>query len=108
MTKNYLAINFGLITLLSLIAIAKAYCVLAAMGRSGVPFDPTRIRIWLGDIPVCHAGVELPFSEAEAIRYLKNKEILIRVNLGLGHKKSRYLTCDYTGQYVGINAGYRT
>ncbi len=82
--------------------------VLAAMGRSGVHFDPTRIRIWLGDIPVCHAGVELPFSEAEAIRYLKNKEILIRVNLGLGHKKSRYLTCDFTGQYVGINAGYRT
>jgi N-acetylglutamate synthase/N-acetylornithine aminotransferase len=33
---------------------------------------------------------------------------VIRVNLGLGHQWARYKTCDFTGQYVGINAGYRT
>lgn len=82
--------------------------VLAAMGRSGVRFEPSKVRIWLGDMLVCRGGVELPFSESEAITYLKKKKIVIRVDLGLGRQWSHYKTCDFTGQYVGINAGYRT
>lgn len=82
--------------------------VLAAMGRSGVKFDQSKVRIWLGDILVCQHGQEHPFSEEQAIRYMRNKRMLIRVDLGLGHKWARYKTCDFTGQYVGINAGYRT
>ncbi len=82
--------------------------ILAAMGRSGVKFDPSKVRIWLGDMLVCKGGVELPFSEPDAIRYLQKKQIVIRINLGLGKQWSHYKTCDFTGQYVGINAGYRT
>lgn len=82
--------------------------VLAAMGRSGIKFEPNRVRIWLGDMLVCKGGVEQPFSEPEAIKYLRNKKIRIRIDLGLGQKWSHYKTCDFTGQYVGINAGYRT
>lgn len=82
--------------------------VLAAMGRSGVKFEPNKVRIHLGEILVCERGKEHPFSEPEAIRYLKNKRIVIRINLGLGNQWSRFKTCDFTGQYVGINAGYRT
>lgn len=82
--------------------------ILAAMGRSGVRFDPHRVRIWFGDMLVCQNGQEAVFSEKEAIQYLRNKRIVIRVHLGLGRKWSRYKTCDFTGQYVGINAGYRT
>jgi glutamate N-acetyltransferase/amino-acid N-acetyltransferase len=82
--------------------------ILAAMGRSGVKFEPNRVRIHLGEILVCVQGREYPFSEAEAIRYLRNKRIVIRIDLGLGRAWSRYKTCDFTGQYVGINAGYRT
>ena len=82
--------------------------ILAAMGRSGVKFEPSKVRIWLGDMLVCQRGVELPFDEAAAIAYLKKKRIVIRVDLGLGKRWSHYKTCDFTGQYVGINAGYRT
>ena len=82
--------------------------VLAAMGRSGVKFDQTKVKIWLGDMLVCHKGQEAPFSETDAIKYMSNKKIVIRVNLGLGSQWARYKTCDFTGQYVGINAGYRT
>jgi glutamate N-acetyltransferase/amino-acid N-acetyltransferase len=82
--------------------------VLAAMGRSGVKFEPSKVRIWIGPHLVCEHGTEVPFSENIVIRYLQKKTILIRVNLGLGRKWSRYRTCDFTGQYVGINAGYRT
>jgi glutamate N-acetyltransferase/amino-acid N-acetyltransferase len=82
--------------------------VIAALGRSGIKFEPDLVRIWLGDMLVCQHGKEKPFSESDAIRYMKNKRILIRVDLGLGKQRSRYMTCDFTGQYVGINAGYRT
>jgi glutamate N-acetyltransferase/amino-acid N-acetyltransferase len=82
--------------------------IIAAMGRSGVHFDPSRVRIWLGDMLVCKHGIEQPFSERDAIRYMQNKRIVVRVDLGLGKKWSHYKTCDFTGQYVGINAGYRT
>ena len=82
--------------------------ILAAMGRSGVRFEPSKVKIHLGDILVCERGMETRFSEAEAIAYLRNKRIVIRVNLGLGKRWSHYKTCDFTGQYVGINAGYRT
>jgi glutamate N-acetyltransferase/amino-acid N-acetyltransferase len=82
--------------------------ILAAMGRSGVKFEPSRVKIWLGNMLVCQNGTEKPFSEAEAIRYLEKKKIVIRIDLGLGKKWSHYKTCDFTGQYVGINAGYRT
>jgi glutamate N-acetyltransferase/amino-acid N-acetyltransferase len=82
--------------------------VLAAMGRSGVKFDPSKVKIWLGDMLVCEHGKEKTFSEPAAIHYLENKKIVIRVALGLGHQSARYKTCDFTGQYVGINAGYRT
>lgn len=82
--------------------------ILAAMGRSGVHFEPHKVKIWLGEMLVCQHGTEVKFSEPDAIRYLQKKRIIIRVNLGLGRKWSRYRTCDFTGQYVGINAGYRT
>jgi glutamate N-acetyltransferase / amino-acid N-acetyltransferase len=82
--------------------------ILAAMGRSGVKFDPSKVRIWLGDILVCKNGIEQPFNEAETIAYLKRRRITIRIDLGLGTQWSHYKTCDFTGQYVGINAGYRT
>jgi glutamate N-acetyltransferase/amino-acid N-acetyltransferase len=82
--------------------------ILAAMGRSGVKFEQSKVRIWLGGILVCEHGTEAPFSEKEAIRYMQNKRIVIRIDLGLGKQWSHYKTCDFTGQYVGINAGYRT
>jgi glutamate N-acetyltransferase / amino-acid N-acetyltransferase len=82
--------------------------ILAAMGRSGVKFEPSKVRIWLGDHLVCKNGVEQPFDEKDVISYLKRRRIIIRVDLGLGTQWSHYKTCDFTGQYVGINAGYRT
>lgn len=82
--------------------------VLMAMGRSGVPFDLRKVKIWIGDTLVCDKGAEINFSEAKVTEYMRGKRIIIRIHLGLGNKWSRYKTCDFTGQYVGINAGYRT
>jgi glutamate N-acetyltransferase/amino-acid N-acetyltransferase len=82
--------------------------VLMALGCAGIPFDPKKVCIWIGDTLVCKSGLEIPFDEKRAISYMKGKHIVIRVDMGLGKKWSRYKTCDFTGHYVGINAGYRT
>jgi glutamate N-acetyltransferase/amino-acid N-acetyltransferase len=104
--------------------------ILAAAGRSGVRFDPHRARIWLAGIPVFRHGVPLPFDEKHAHRAMLGKHVSIRLDLGgkmeTGNWKletsrkitrhsslatrhsARVWTCDFTGDYVTVNASYRT
>jgi glutamate N-acetyltransferase/amino-acid N-acetyltransferase len=82
--------------------------ILAAAGRSGVAFDPSRANIWLAGMPVCHGGRENPFNERVAHRKMLAKYVPIVVDLRAGHGKARIWTCDFTGDYVDINASYRT
>jgi glutamate N-acetyltransferase/amino-acid N-acetyltransferase len=85
--------------------------ILAAAGRSGVKFDPNRTRIALAGIPVFRQGRPLPFDEIAAHQAMLAKRISIVVDLGVqtprGHS-ARIYTCDFTTEYVRINASYRT
>jgi glutamate N-acetyltransferase/amino-acid N-acetyltransferase len=85
--------------------------ILAAAGRAGVRFDPNRTRITLAGIPVFRGGRPLPFDEAAAHQAMLAKHISIVVDLGVrtprGHA-ARIYTCDFTAEYVRINASYRT
>jgi glutamate N-acetyltransferase/amino-acid N-acetyltransferase len=82
--------------------------ILAAIGRSGVELDPSRIDIYFGDIQVCRRGAAHPFSEAAAHAYLSQPRITVRINLGEGKRSIVFLTCDLTAEYVHINAEYTT
>jgi glutamate N-acetyltransferase/amino-acid N-acetyltransferase len=88
--------------------------ILAAAGRSGVRFDPARARIWLAGIPVFRHGVPLDFDERRAHRAMRARSYSIVLDLNSSHEprttnhKSRYWTCDFTGDYVTVNASYRT
>lgn len=82
--------------------------ILAAVGYSGVPIDPEKIRIYLGGLLVCQNGTGVAFDEAEAKRVLKQKEILIRIDLGMGKATASVWTCDLSYDYVKINGSYRT
>jgi glutamate N-acetyltransferase/amino-acid N-acetyltransferase len=82
--------------------------ILAAAGRAGVKFDPSRTDIWLSGILTCRHGVEHPFSERDAHRRLLRDSVSVVVNLGAGRGKARVWTCDFTTDYVHINASYRT
>lgn len=82
--------------------------ILAAAGRSGVPFDFQRVDIWLAGLPVCRGGREHPFNERVAHRKMLAKYVPIRVDLHAGRGHARLWTCDFTGDYVNINASYRT
>ena len=82
--------------------------ILAAAGRSGVKFDPNRTDIHMGGMLVCRHGVEHPFSERQAHQRLQREHVPVLVDLGAGTGRARVWTCDFTTDYVHINAAYRT
>lgn len=82
--------------------------ILAAAGRSGVAFDPERADIKLAGVEVCRRGLERPFSERILHGKLLAKHVPILLDLHEGKGRARVWTCDFTGEYVRINASYRT
>ena len=82
--------------------------ILSAAGNAGVAFDPARTDIYLNRRRVCRKGGAAPFDEAAARRELRAKQVLIRVVLGEGRAQARFWTCDFTADYIRINASYRT
>jgi len=83
--------------------------VVMAVGKAGEPADRDRLSIWFGDIRVAVDGERDPgYDEAVASAYMKNAEILLRVDLGIGEATARVWTCDLTHDYISINADYRS
>jgi glutamate N-acetyltransferase/amino-acid N-acetyltransferase len=82
--------------------------ILAAAGRSGVKFDFERADIWLAGVEVCRGGREHPFDEIVTHEKMLEKFVTIVVDLHSGEGKARLWTCDFTKEYIHINASYRT
>ena len=82
--------------------------IFAAAGRSGVNFDPSLVDIQMAGIPVLRRGQPLNFNERAASNRLLAKHVPIIVNMRAGNAIARYWTCDFTAEYVRINASYRT
>jgi glutamate N-acetyltransferase/amino-acid N-acetyltransferase len=83
--------------------------ILAAIGYAGVAIDPARINISFGELPICEAvGLSPRFDEAAAHEYLKQHDLTIHVDLGLGAGACRFWTTDLTTEYIRINADYST
>jgi glutamate N-acetyltransferase/amino-acid N-acetyltransferase len=82
--------------------------VLAAAGRSGVKFDPDRTDVYLGGLMACHHGTAYPFSEKLAHKRMMRDLVPVMIDLHAGPGKARVWTCDFTSDYIDINASYRT
>ena len=59
-------------------------------------------------MPVCRDGLAVAFDEAEALRRFEAPEIAIDVDLGAGEASTTVWTCDFTHDYISINADYRS
>ncbi len=83
--------------------------LMAAAGRAGVPFDPASASASIAGIEVYRAGVPTDFNAAEVSDAMKMPDVLIEVNLGdpAGGAFTFY-TCDFSYDYVRINAEYTT
>jgi glutamate N-acetyltransferase/amino-acid N-acetyltransferase len=83
--------------------------IVMAVGKSGAQADRDKLSIRFGDITVAENGWRAPdYSEDAASAYMKNAELVIGVDLGLGSGQSTVWTCDLTHGYIDINADYRS
>ncbi len=82
--------------------------VLCAIGYSGATVDPDRVVLHFGGMRVLENGLPLSFDERAAHDLLNVPEITIDVDLGLGDGEATVWTCDFSYDYVRINAEYRT
>jgi glutamate N-acetyltransferase/amino-acid N-acetyltransferase len=81
--------------------------LLAAAGKAGVKFDPARVTITIGGLPVFAHGVrDAAYDEAATHQAMQAREYTIAIDLGRGHGQARFVTCDLTHEYVSINADY--
>ena len=82
--------------------------ILAAMGYSGISFDPALVTIHFGDVPVLGQHYAFDFSEERAKQVLSQREIVLTIDLHRGSASATFWTCDLSKDYVAINANYRT
>lgn len=83
--------------------------IIAAAGYSGVKFDPRKTDIDMQGVAVCRGGLAAEFREDELKKKLDEPECHIRFSVrGSGRGRARFWTCDFTEDYIRINASYRT
>jgi glutamate N-acetyltransferase/amino-acid N-acetyltransferase len=80
-----------------------------AVGKSGEAADRDRLAIWFGPHLVASEGERASgYDEKTVATYMKQAEIRIAVDVGIGGGTATVWTCDLTHDYVSINADYRS
>ncbi len=84
--------------------------LIMAIGNARVPkLDVSKVSIWLGDVRVLlNGGRDPAYREADGARVMQPAEIIVHVALGRGSAEQIVWTCDFSYDYVKINAEYRT
>jgi glutamate N-acetyltransferase / amino-acid N-acetyltransferase len=84
--------------------------LIMAIGNAGIAdLDTAKVDLWLGDVKVIdRGGRAASYREEDGARVMKPAEIAIRVELGRGSAATTVWTCDFSYDYVKINAEYRT
>jgi len=84
--------------------------ILAAIGYAGIDdLDVSKLRLWLDDVLVALDGGRNPdYQEADGQRVMQQAEIVIRIALARGRASDTVYTCDFSHEYVSINADYRS
>ena len=83
--------------------------IIMAVGKSGAKLDPEKLKLKFGKFIILQKGKKLNLTYINLInKYLKKSEIEIIVDLGIGVYEWSTWTCDFTKEYVSINADYRS
>ena len=84
--------------------------IVMAVGKAGVPeLDQSLVNVWLDDVQICRDGGAAPdYTEAQGAGVMQQAEITIRIHLGRGDAVDTVWTCDFSYDYVKINADYRS
>ena len=84
--------------------------ILAAIGYAGIDdLDVNALTLYLGDVLVAeNGGIATTYREEQGVTVMKEPEILVRVVLNRGQTEATVWTCDFSYDYVKINADYRS
>ncbi|GIK24957.1 MAG: arginine biosynthesis bifunctional protein ArgJ [Betaproteobacteria bacterium] len=84
--------------------------ILAAIGNAGIAdLDVSRVKLWLDEVLVSeNGGRAAAYREEDGARVMKQAEITVRVDLARGAAQATVWTCDFSYDYVKINADYRS
>lgn len=83
--------------------------VVMAVGKSGEAANRDRLKIWFGDHCVARDGERsADYHEDKVASYMKNRELVIRIHVGVGKAAASIWTCDLTEDYIRINSDYRS
>ena len=83
--------------------------IVGAVGRAGVDVDPDRIDLYFDDVQMVKSGMGCGKAvEVEATKVLKKSEFTVAVHLNMGQGFGSMITCDFSVDYIRINADYRS
>lgn len=84
--------------------------IVCAIGNAGLDsLDVSRVKVFLNDVCIVDNGGRAPaYTEEQGAAVMKQEEITIRVCLGRGQARDTVYTCDFSYDYVKINADYRS
>ncbi len=82
--------------------------IIAAAGRSRADFNPDKVEIKFNDMTILTTNYVHNFDENKASEILSKPELTITVDLKDGQAKTTWWTCDFSENYIKINALYRT
>ena len=84
--------------------------ILAAVGYAGVDdLDVNGVDVYLDDVQVAHqGGLFSGYTEAQGAAVMVKSDITVRIDLGRGDARDTVWTCDFSHDYVSINADYRS
>ncbi|MCY2931922.1 MAG: bifunctional glutamate N-acetyltransferase/amino-acid acetyltransferase ArgJ [Planctomycetota bacterium] len=82
--------------------------IVAALGKSSAKVNPETLSVRIGGVCVFSKGTPCRFNLKKVEAHLGGKDIKVGCDLGLGKGKSTALTCDFSREYITINADYHT
>lgn len=83
--------------------------IVMAVGKAGEPAERDTLTIMLGPHVLAQRGERMPdYTEIDGSNYMKNADIIIGIDLGIGAGAATVYTCDLTHSYIDINADYRS
>ena len=84
--------------------------ILAAVGKAALPdLDIDKVSISIGNCMIVENGqIRHDYNEGEAVKEMRKDEVAILISVGSGTGSSTVWTCDYSYDYIKINAEYRT
>ena len=82
--------------------------IISAASSCGAEINPENSSLYFNDLAILQPGYKTNFIEEEAAKILTNKNIVITLDLNLGNANTTWWTCDYSEDYIKVNAHYRS